>query len=202
MHLCCPRKDYPRKGICITPHLGFSYLYKREARFRFSLLSYSPHESEIDLAASSPSDPSLAAPVEARVDLIMPGGLVTRRTQFSSCDECRRSRVACDAAQSRNAAAGEAPASCTRCRNRHKSCTFKVMQSLNHHVRTCAYPRDSGSKTPKRAAAAALVERSARDVAGLHLTPQVTRRRPRVAELPRVMRGLPSALSAVLTGRA
>ncbi|KAJ4193243.1 hypothetical protein NW755_003237 [Fusarium falciforme] len=58
----------------------------------------------------------------------MPGGLVTRRTQFSSCDECRRSRVACDAAQSRNAAAGEAPASCTRCRNRHKSCTFKWIQ--------------------------------------------------------------------------
>lgn len=33
---------YPRKGICITPHLGLPYLYKREARFRFSLLSH-PH---------------------------------------------------------------------------------------------------------------------------------------------------------------
>ncbi|KAM5376797.1 hypothetical protein ACJZ2D_005420 [Fusarium nematophilum] len=56
----------------------------------------------------------------------MRGTLVTRRTQFSSCDECRRSRVACDA-QSRSAV-GEAPGSCTRCRNRHRSCTFKWIQ--------------------------------------------------------------------------
>lgn len=34
---------YPRKGICITPHLELSYLL-REARFRFSVVS-SPHES-------------------------------------------------------------------------------------------------------------------------------------------------------------
>lgn len=50
----------------------------------------------------------------------MPAGLVTRRTQFSSCDECRRSRVACDAQSS------EGTSSCTRCRNRHHACTFKV----------------------------------------------------------------------------
>ncbi|KAJ3459941.1 hypothetical protein MRS44_016014 [Fusarium solani] len=56
----------------------------------------------------------------------MRDNLVTRRTQFSSCDECRRSRVACDA-QSRNAA-GEAAGSCTRCRNRRRSCTFKWLQ--------------------------------------------------------------------------
>ncbi|KAF5011991.1 hypothetical protein FDECE_1931 [Fusarium decemcellulare] len=57
----------------------------------------------------------------------MPGNLVTRRTQFSSCDECRRSRVACDA-NSRNVRAVGAPAPCTRCRNRYRSCTFKWIQ--------------------------------------------------------------------------
>ncbi|EXK43979.1 hypothetical protein FOMG_02848 [Fusarium oxysporum f. sp. melonis 26406] len=53
----------------------------------------------------------------------MPAGLVTRRTQFSSCDECRRSRVACDAQSS------EGTSSCTRCRNRHHACTFKWLQN-------------------------------------------------------------------------
>ncbi|CVK97093.1 uncharacterized protein FMAN_11313 [Fusarium mangiferae] len=53
----------------------------------------------------------------------MPAGLVTRRTQFSSCDECRRSRVACDAQSS------EGASSCTRCRNRHHACTFKWLQN-------------------------------------------------------------------------
>ncbi|KAK1252166.1 hypothetical protein MKX08_003353 [Trichoderma sp. CBMAI-0020] len=57
----------------------------------------------------------------------MQNRVVTRRTQFSSCDECRRSRVACDS-QSRRSAAGKASAPCTRCRNRDRACTFKWIQ--------------------------------------------------------------------------
>ncbi|SPO00307.1 uncharacterized protein DNG_03152 [Cephalotrichum gorgonifer] len=55
----------------------------------------------------------------------MPCTPVTRRTQFSSCDECRRSRVACDAS-----APGVPPGSgsCTRCRNRRRPCTFKWLE--------------------------------------------------------------------------
>lgn len=57
----------------------------------------------------------------------MQGELVTRRTQFSSCDECRRSRVACDASsRSKAAEDGEDDVSCSRCLNRRKPCTFKV----------------------------------------------------------------------------
>ncbi|KAF7551446.1 hypothetical protein G7Z17_g5011 [Cylindrodendrum hubeiense] len=53
----------------------------------------------------------------------MPERLVARRTQFSSCDECRRSRVACDARSRRNAV-DDLSAPCTRCLNRNRSCTF------------------------------------------------------------------------------
>ncbi|KAL7935413.1 hypothetical protein V8C35DRAFT_299398 [Trichoderma chlorosporum] len=53
--------------------------------------------------------------------------VVTRRTQFSSCDECRRSRVACDS-QSRRSVAGIPSAPCTRCMNRSRACTFKWIQ--------------------------------------------------------------------------
>ncbi|KAI5463964.1 hypothetical protein BGZ63DRAFT_461128 [Mariannaea sp. PMI_226] len=75
----------------------------------------------------------------------MRDGLVSRRTQFSSCDECRRSRVACDA-QSRRSMGGESPAPCTRCLNRHRSCTFKWIQdakagSSNKTPTTSSKPR-------------------------------------------------------------
>lgn len=71
----------------------------------------------------------------------MQNRIVTRRTQFSSCDECRRSRVACDS-QNRRSVTGKASARCTRCRNRDRACTFKVRSRLkplrgnssNHHV--------------------------------------------------------------------
>ncbi|KAL7785422.1 hypothetical protein V8C43DRAFT_291332 [Trichoderma afarasin] len=53
--------------------------------------------------------------------------IITRRTQFSSCDECRRSRVACDA-QNRRSIAGIPSAPCTRCLNRNRACTFKWIQ--------------------------------------------------------------------------
>ncbi|KAK7215872.1 hypothetical protein V2G26_003875 [Clonostachys chloroleuca] len=57
----------------------------------------------------------------------MPDRLVTRRTQFSSCDDCRRSRVACDAQSRRNVVA-ELSGPCTRCLNRNRACTFKWIQ--------------------------------------------------------------------------
>lgn len=63
----------------------------------------------------------------------MPEPLVARRTQFSSCDECRRSRVACDA-HSRRTTVDDLSAPCTRCLNRNRSCTFNVcliIQPLN-----------------------------------------------------------------------
>ena len=43
--------------------------------------------------------------------------LVARRTQYSSCDDCRKSRVACDG--TRNGS------SCSRCVNRQRLCTFQ-----------------------------------------------------------------------------
>lgn len=61
------------------------------------------------------------------------GELVIRRTQFSSCDECRRSRVACDAtARAKNRPdVDPASVSCTRCLNRRTPCTFKVATLLD-----------------------------------------------------------------------
>ncbi|KAH7176721.1 hypothetical protein EDB81DRAFT_864231 [Dactylonectria macrodidyma] len=59
----------------------------------------------------------------------MPERLVARRTQFSSCDACRRSRVACDAHSRRNTI-GDPSAPCTRCLNRNRSCTFKWIQDV------------------------------------------------------------------------
>lgn len=48
-----------------------------------------------------------------------------RRVQFSSCDNCRRARVACDAGRNDlDSAEG-----CTRCYNRGKDCTFEVETS-------------------------------------------------------------------------
>jgi hypothetical protein len=63
---------------------------------------------------------------------------VARRTQFSSCDECRKSRVACDAS-ARGIAGNEEDdkddsVSCSRCLTRGRQCTF--------NVRICASPPD------------------------------------------------------------
>lgn len=55
-------------------------------------------------------------------------GVQRRRTQFSSCDECRRSRVACDAGRAhRDTTATDALLSCTRCIKRGHKCTFEVI---------------------------------------------------------------------------
>ncbi|PKS06827.1 hypothetical protein jhhlp_006903 [Lomentospora prolificans] len=58
----------------------------------------------------------------------MPSNLAPRRIQFSSCDACRRSRVACDASVS--SSGGESSEPCTRCRSRHQPCTFKWLQDV------------------------------------------------------------------------
>ena len=63
----------------------------------------------------------------------MQAGAAARRMQYSSCDECRRSRVLCDA-MSRGGGGGAVSdrdeslklPSCTRCQRRHRPCTFKV----------------------------------------------------------------------------
>ncbi|KAH7305201.1 hypothetical protein B0I35DRAFT_400396 [Stachybotrys elegans] len=58
----------------------------------------------------------------------MPAPAVLRRTQFSSCDDCRRSRVACDAS-----AAGAADGQlgrCSRCKDRNRTCSFEWLQSV------------------------------------------------------------------------
>uniref|UniRef100_A0A093XSM8 Putative transporter C11D3.18C n=1 Tax=Talaromyces marneffei PM1 TaxID=1077442 RepID=A0A093XSM8_TALMA len=61
------------------------------------------------------------------------GHLVPRRTQFSSCDACRKSRVACDAMKGRSALTSPTwMNSCTRCQNRGRHCTFEVANSLNY----------------------------------------------------------------------
>src|ERR1700759_1612164 len=53
--------------------------------------------------------------------------LVPRRTQFSSCDECRKARVACDAGKARrNRADSDELQCCTRCLTRQLQCTFEV----------------------------------------------------------------------------
>lgn len=82
----------------------------------------------------------------------MPDGLVTRRTQFSSCDECRRSRVACDA-QSRRNDVGDESAPCTRCLNRHRPCTFKWIQDAksatsSKHASSHSKPKSRRRRTP------------------------------------------------------
>lgn len=58
---------------------------------------------------------------------VMPRSSASRRTQFSSCDACHRSRVACDASkmghQPGHARSG---GSCSRCLLKKRDCTFKV----------------------------------------------------------------------------
>lgn len=50
-----------------------------------------------------------------------------RRTQFSSCDACRTSRVACDAARAGYVAGNpDWTGSCSRCSRRKRNCTFEV----------------------------------------------------------------------------
>jgi hypothetical protein len=59
--------------------------------------------------------------------IVMNAGLIHRRKQFSSCDACRKSRVACDAVRGRSATG---LAACTRCANRNRRCSFEVGDHL------------------------------------------------------------------------
>jgi hypothetical protein len=99
-------------------------------------------------------------------------GAVTRRMQYSSCDECRRSRVSCDAMSRGNSDNGSSRSpSCTRCINRQRTCTFKVCHShqssihrswsdiyLGHVMLIGCFGqwiKDAKGKVPSRALAAA-----------------------------------------------
>lgn len=52
-----------------------------------------------------------------------------RRMQYSSCDDCRRARVACDAGRVERVSE-QGSKVCTRCVTRGRPCTFNVRQSL------------------------------------------------------------------------
>lgn len=58
---------------------------------------------------------------------------VPRRQQYSSCDECRRARVGCDAGR-RLDDATHGNKACTRCLNRQKRCTFEVSDDRSNTV--------------------------------------------------------------------
>ncbi|KKK12929.1 hypothetical protein ARAM_006912, partial [Aspergillus rambellii] len=65
----------------------------------------------------------------------MQPGFVARRTQFSSCDECRRLRVRCDnPKQGAGNGPGDISDSCARCLKRHRKCTFEWMNDVNRQA--------------------------------------------------------------------
>ncbi|KAJ5370433.1 uncharacterized protein N7496_006525 [Penicillium cataractarum] len=55
---------------------------------------------------------------------------VHRRRQFSSCDACRKSRVACDALRRRPATEESSVATCSRCAARNRHCSFEWMKKV------------------------------------------------------------------------
>lgn len=60
---------------------------------------------------------------------------VPRRKQFSSCDSCRKSRVACDALRRRSVDGETGVAACTRCTTRNRTCSFEVGRLLGKYNR-------------------------------------------------------------------
>ncbi|KAH7139467.1 hypothetical protein B0J11DRAFT_516867 [Dendryphion nanum] len=59
----------------------------------------------------------------------MPKLATQKRTQFSSCDACRRSRVACDASKHRRQLdRSKRSESCSRCSAKKRPCTFEWMK--------------------------------------------------------------------------
>ncbi|KIW83311.1 hypothetical protein Z517_02556 [Fonsecaea pedrosoi CBS 271.37] len=76
------------------------------------------------------------------------GEMVPRRVQFSSCDECRRARVGCDAGRARrNREDQQELVSCTRCLNRQLKCTFEWMKP---GTSTAVSNRKSQNAKPRR----------------------------------------------------
>ncbi|CEI65847.1 unnamed protein product [Fusarium venenatum] len=76
----------------------------------------------------------------------MPTRLVTSRTQFSSCDECRRSRVACDAQRNPDNPPGDPSSPCTRCRNRNQTCTFQWLENARANTSSSAKGKSRRSR--------------------------------------------------------
>ncbi|KAJ5160365.1 uncharacterized protein N7482_007369 [Penicillium canariense] len=60
----------------------------------------------------------------------MHAGRIHRRKQFSSCDLCRKSRVACDALRRRPATGESSVAACSRCAARNRHCSFEWMKKV------------------------------------------------------------------------
>ncbi|KAI5918816.1 hypothetical protein F4810DRAFT_550491 [Camillea tinctor] len=70
--------------------------------------------------------------------------LPQRRTQFSSCDACRRSRVACDASKfGHQPGSVRGGGSCSRCSLRKQPCTFEWIHSVKK--KPAAIRRDAPS---------------------------------------------------------
>jgi hypothetical protein len=62
----------------------------------------------------------------------MPRNLRPKRSQFSSCDACRQSRVACDASsQGHQIGQVNWDSSCSRCSKRKHACTFEVWKTIS-----------------------------------------------------------------------
>ncbi|KAI1620301.1 hypothetical protein EDD37DRAFT_173848 [Exophiala viscosa] len=79
-----------------------------------------------------------------------------RRTQFSSCDACRNSRLACDAARvGYDPNLTEWAGSCSRCTRRKRPCTFEWMKEVKRPVKqprrtkSVATPPAASSSSPE-----------------------------------------------------
>jgi len=63
----------------------------------------------------------------------MPHKSTSRRCQFSSCDACRQSRVACDASKQHHNGRRDP---CSRCARRKRACTFEVCDLVKWRKRS------------------------------------------------------------------
>ncbi|KAI0382252.1 hypothetical protein F5Y04DRAFT_51517 [Hypomontagnella monticulosa] len=78
----------------------------------------------------------------------MPPNPLERRTQFSSCDACRRSRIACDASKHGHQP-GEArwSGSCSRCALKKRPCTFEWIDNVKRKPSNSRQTKASYSST-------------------------------------------------------
>lgn len=75
---------------------------------------------QLSLSVSASDQHSISPYVTMHMDR------VHRRKQFSSCDACRKSRVACDALRRRSASGESNVVPCSRCAARNRHCSFEV----------------------------------------------------------------------------